>query len=55
MISDILLGVFCIAIIANAYALFRYWQSMRAFTILMIKLEATQRQFNEIVQQRKSP
>jgi hypothetical protein len=50
MISDILLAVFTIAIICNAFALYRHWQALRAFNIMMSNLEATQRQFNELVE-----
>jgi hypothetical protein len=55
--GNILLILFCLALIANAFALFRHWQALRAFTIVMSNLEASQRQFNEMLQndQRKTP
>lgn len=53
MISDILLGVFVIAIIANAIALYRHWQALRMFNIVLGNLAETQRQFNELVEKDK--
>ena len=57
MISNILLVVFTVAIFLNAYALFRHWQALRMFNIMMTNLETSQRQFNELVMsdQRKTP
>jgi hypothetical protein len=57
VISNILLAVFIVAIIFNAFALFRHWQALRMFNIMMSSLEATQREFNELVKndQRKTP
>ena len=57
MISNILLGLFIVAIFANAFALYRHWQALRAFRTVLANLETSQRQFNEIMQsqQRKSP
>jgi hypothetical protein len=49
MTSNILLAVFAVTIILNAFALFRHWQAMRAFNILMSKLETAQRDFNTLV------
>jgi hypothetical protein len=48
MISNILLAVFTIAIIANAFALYRHYQALRAFKIVLANLAETQKQFNEI-------
>jgi hypothetical protein len=53
MISNILLVVFTIAIILNAFALFRYWQALRIFNIMMSSLETTQREFNELVKNKR--
>jgi hypothetical protein len=50
MISNIFLGLFILALIANSVALFRHWQALREFTIMMSNLETTQRQFNELVE-----
>lgn len=57
MISNILLAVFTVAIIANAFALFRHWQALRAFKIVMNNLIVAQQQFNELMEsdQQKTP
>ena len=57
MIGKILLVVLIIALILNAFALFRYWLALRAFNIMMGGLDATQREFNELLknEQRKKP
>jgi len=40
MIDNIVLWVFVIAIIANIYTLFRFWQAMRRFTQSQLELNA---------------
>ena len=50
MISNILLAVFVIAIILNAFALFRHWQALRMFTTVMNDLIESQKQFNELME-----
>ena len=50
MISNILLVVFTVAIFLNGYALFRHWQALRMFTIVMNNLIESQKQFNELME-----
>jgi hypothetical protein len=50
MISNITLAVFCVVMILNAAALFRHWQALRAFRIVLANLEATQRMFNDLME-----
>lgn len=47
MISDILLGLFIVAIIANAIALVRHYQALRAFNTALANLQAALRE-NEL-------
>jgi hypothetical protein len=53
MISDIAIIVLAIALIANAYALFRHWQALQAFRIALNNMVETQRLFNELVDTEK--
>lgn len=57
MISNILLVVFTVAIILNAFALYRHWQALRAFKIVLANLDETQKQFNALIEaeHRKTP
>lgn len=50
MISNIILVVFCLTLIANAFAIFRHWQAVRAFKIVLANLAATQEKFNELIE-----
>ena len=47
VISDILLGIFIVAIIANAVALFRHYQALRMFNIALANLQTALRE-NEL-------
>lgn len=49
MISNIVLVLFVFALIANAIALYRHWQALRMFNIVLSNLAETQRQFNELM------
>ena len=57
MTSNIVLVLFCVALIANAIALVRHWQALRVFQIMLTNFAETQRQFNEIMEaeQRRKP
>jgi hypothetical protein len=50
VIGDIILVVFCLALIANAVALVRHWRALRMFQIVLANLAETQKQFNELTE-----
>lgn len=49
MIGNILLGLFALALAANAVALYRHAQALRAHGIMMDNFAEIQREFNELV------
>jgi hypothetical protein len=46
-IHTIVLGVFTVALVFNAWALLRYWQAMRALKFVMLNFVESNRQFSE--------
>lgn len=53
MISNILLAVFCVAILANVIALYRHWQALRMFNMMLQGFAESQEQFNELMAKEK--
>lgn len=49
MSHTIIVGLFCLALFANAVALVRHWRMMRVLNITLNSLIETQRQFDELM------
>lgn len=48
--TNIFFALFVLALIGNAIALVRHWRALQAFRIALNNLNATQAQFNEIME-----
>jgi len=51
--SDIITIAFCLALLANAAALVRHYNTMRAFNIALNRFIELQVEFNKILEQEK--
>jgi len=52
-LSNILMTIFALTMTANAIALFRYWQMLRVFRIVLNNLTDLQEQFVDIIAEQR--
>ena len=52
-LSNILMTIFALTMTANAIALFRYWQMLRVFRIVLNNLTNLQEQFVDIITEQR--